>query len=62
VQNRLQALYEKLNVYQATGEDEPDGRYNLRTRAVTIAILRKLLNYNALEKAEKELAEWVSHH
>lgn len=61
VQNRLQALYEKLNVYQATGEDEPDGRYNLRTRAVTIAILRKLLNYNALEKAEKELAEWVSH-
>ncbi|WP_313615041.1 response regulator transcription factor [Agrobacterium sp.] len=62
VQNRLQALYEKLNVYQATGDDEPDGRYNLRTRAVTIAILRKLLNYNALEKAEKELAEWVSHH
>lgn len=62
VQNRLQALYEKLNVYQATGEDEPDGRYNLRTRAVTVAILRKLLNYNALEKAEKELAEWVSHH
>jgi DNA-binding NarL/FixJ family response regulator len=62
VQNRLQALYEKLNVYQATGEDEPDGRYNLRTRAVTIAILRKLLNYNALEKAEKELTEWVSHH
>jgi DNA-binding NarL/FixJ family response regulator len=62
VQNRLQALYEKLNVYQATGEDEPDGRYNLRTRAVTIAILRKLLNYNALEKAEKDLAEWVSHH
>lgn len=62
VQNRLQALYEKLNVYQAIGEEEPDGRYNLRTRAVTIAILRKLLNYNALEKAEKELAEWGSHH
>jgi DNA-binding NarL/FixJ family response regulator len=60
VQNRLQSLYEKLNVYQTTGDDEPDGRYNLRTRAVTVAILRKLLNYSALEKAEKELGEWAN--
>lgn len=59
VQNRLQSLYEKLNVHQAAGDDEAEGRYNLRTRAVTVAFLRKLLNYSALEKAERELAEWV---
>ncbi len=58
VQNRLQSLYEKLNVHQSTGEDEAEGRYNLRTRAITIAYLRKLLNYSALERAERELAEW----
>ncbi|KXG87177.1 response regulator transcription factor [Agrobacterium bohemicum] len=60
VQNRLQSLYEKLHVYQTSGEDEPDGRYNLRTRAVTVAFLRKLLNYSALERAEQELAQWTA--
>ncbi|MGV2021032.1 response regulator transcription factor [Agrobacterium sp. 22-223-1] len=59
VQNRLQSLYEKLNVHQAAGDDETEGRYNLRTRAVTVAFLRKLLNYSALERAERELAEWA---
>ncbi len=60
VQNRLQSLYEKLNVYQTWGDDEPDDRYNLRTRAVTVAFLRKLLNYSALERAEQELAHWTA--
>jgi len=60
VQNRLQSLYEKLNVYQTSGDDEPDDRYNLRTRAVTVAFLRKLLNYSALERAEQELAHWTA--
>jgi len=59
VQNRLQQLYEKLDVYQTAGEDGEEGRFNLRTRAITIAILRKLLNHNALEKAEAELAQWL---
>ena len=59
VQNRLQQLYEKLDVYQTAGEDGEEGRFNLRTRAITIAILRKLLNHNALEKAETELAQWL---
>jgi len=58
VQNRLQSLYEKLNVYQTNGEGEREGQYNLRTRAVTVAFLRKLLNYSALERAEQELAQW----
>lgn len=59
VQNRLQQLYEKLDVYQTVGEDGEEGRFNLRTRAITIAILRKLLNHNSLEKAEAELASWL---
>ncbi|QRM57268.1 response regulator transcription factor [Sinorhizobium sp. BG8] len=57
VQNRLQQLYDKLDVYQSAGEED-DGRFNLRARAVTVAFLRKLLNYSALERAEAELQEW----
>jgi DNA-binding NarL/FixJ family response regulator len=59
VQNRLQQLYEKLGVYQEKGESE-EGRFNLRARAVTVALLRKLLNYSALERADIELNDWIS--
>ncbi|OAP40124.1 two-component system response regulator [Sinorhizobium glycinis] len=59
VQNRLQQLYDKLDVYQAAADDQLDSRFNLRARAVTIALLRKLLNYNALERAEAELQDWL---
>ncbi len=59
VQNRLQRLYEKLEVYHPGGQTEEDNRFNLRARAVSIALLRKLLNYSALERAESELAEWL---
>lgn len=54
VQNRLQTLYEKLDVY-ALPEAREDGWYNLRMRAVTVALLRKVLNASALERAEREL-------
>ncbi len=56
VQNRLQQIYEKLDVYQAT---EGESRFNLRARAVTTAMLRKLLNYGAMERAEAELQDWL---
>ena len=59
IQNRLQQLYEKLGVYQEMGRTD-EGRFNLRTRAVTVALLRKLLNYSALERAEAELTEWLT--
>ncbi|MBM7331432.1 response regulator transcription factor, partial [Agrobacterium sp. S2] len=59
VQNRLQQLYEKLGVYQEKS-DSDEGRFNFRARAVTVALLRKLLNYSALERAEAELNEWLS--
>jgi DNA-binding NarL/FixJ family response regulator len=57
VQNRLQQLYEKLGVYQPTDRNHA---FNLRARAVSIALLRKLLNRNALEQAEAELQQWIS--
>ncbi|AFL51044.1 DNA-binding NarL/FixJ family response regulator [Sinorhizobium fredii] len=59
VQNRLQQLYDKLDVYQAAADDHLDGQFNLRARAVTVAFLRKLLNYSALERAEAELQDWL---
>ncbi|QDZ02272.1 response regulator transcription factor [Nitratireductor mangrovi] len=60
VQNRLQQLYDKLGVYQTSNSDHDDGRFNLRTRAVAVAVLRKLLNYSALERAENEQQEWLN--
>lgn len=56
VQNRLQGIYDKLDVYQSGAESQ----FNLRARAVTTAVLRKLLNYGALERAEAELQEWLA--
>lgn len=56
VQNRLQAIYDKLDVHA----DDETGRINLRARAVTTAILRKLLNHGALERAEGEMRDWLS--
>lgn len=60
VQNRLQQLYEKLGVYQSASDDHEEGRFNLRARAVTVAMLRKLLNYSALERAELDLEQWLA--
>lgn len=59
VQNRLQQIYDKLDVYQTSGHKTEEARFNLRARAVTTAFLRKLLNYGALERAEAELQDWL---
>ena len=58
MQNRLQQLYEKLGVYQPN-EGDAEARFNLRSRAVTVSLLRKLVNYTALERAEIELVRWL---
>lgn len=57
VQNRLQTIYEKLDVHAG---DDATGQFNPRGRAVANAMLRKLLNYGALEHGETELREWLS--
>lgn len=60
VQNRLQQLYEKLGAYQPADGHLGSYTYNLRARAVSIALMRKLLNRNAMEQAETELQQWLS--
>jgi DNA-binding NarL/FixJ family response regulator len=56
VQNRLQQLYEKLDVYDAAGNAN-GGWFNLRSRAVAVALSRKVLNTSAIERAERDLQE-----
>jgi DNA-binding NarL/FixJ family response regulator len=60
VQNRLRHIYEKLDVHQTESPHDDEARFNLRGRAVTTAILRKLLNYGAIERAEAELQDWLN--
>ena len=57
VQNRLQQLYEKLDVYESCGRNHEgsEGWFNLRMRAVAVALQRKVLNTSALERAERDL-------
>lgn len=57
VQNRLQQIYEKLDLHEGT--QAARGAYNLRARAVATALLRKLLNHGALERAEADLTDWL---
>ncbi|SHO66377.1 two component transcriptional regulator, LuxR family [Pseudoxanthobacter soli DSM 19599] len=59
VQNRLQQLYDKLGVYDSA-VDQAEEAFNLRTRALCIAFLRRLVNRTALEQAEVELAQWLA--
>jgi DNA-binding NarL/FixJ family response regulator len=59
VQNRLQQLYDKLDVYPSAEESGEDGVFNLRARAVATALLRKRLNVGAIEAAEAELRQWL---
>jgi DNA-binding NarL/FixJ family response regulator len=56
VQNRLQQLYEKLGVYEVS-EKGGEGRFNLRTRAVAVALSRRMLNASAIERADRDLRE-----
>jgi DNA-binding NarL/FixJ family response regulator len=59
VQNRLQSIYDKLGVHGGAGDRGDAGRYNLRGRAVSVAILRRLLNLPTLERAEADLRDWL---
>lgn len=56
VQNRLQQLYEKLDVYETPGQGR-EGWFNLRTRAVAVALSRRVLNASAIERAERDLRQ-----
>lgn len=53
-QNRLKSLYNKLDVSQ----DENKDSLNLRTRAVSVAMRRGLINSFELENEERAFQEW----
>jgi len=65
VQSRLKHLYEKLGVQHAAagerkgGERKGGATYNARTRAVSVALSRGLLNTGALHTGEEDLRDWL---
>lgn len=63
VESRLATLYDKLINESSTGtpsEAYDKLAYNPRTRAFCEALKRGLINADELEKAEAELAEWLT--
>ncbi|WP_062227010.1 response regulator transcription factor [Aureimonas frigidaquae] len=56
VQNRLQQIYDKLGIYQ---QDLPADAVNFRTRAVSLALLRRLINRAGLEEADADMRRWL---
>lgn len=63
VESRLATLYEKLFTENSAGtENESYDKlaYNPRTRAFCEALKRGLINSDELEKAETELADWLT--
>ena len=60
VQSRLNSLYGKLGVDQEQFQMEKVGEaFNLRNRAVAVALHRGLINAFELENEEKELQAWL---
>jgi DNA-binding NarL/FixJ family response regulator len=59
VQNRLLSLYDKLDV-EAQDQNEMGIVLNKRTRAVSSAIARKVINREGLITANKELSAWLA--
>lgn len=58
-QNRLKSLYSKLGVTHEHGENQNSDALNLRTRAISIAMRRGLLNNYNLEEEERLLQKWL---
>jgi len=62
VESRLATLYEKLFPMHSAGTDAEAYdklAYNTRTRAFFEALRRGLINSDELDKAERELADWI---
>jgi DNA-binding NarL/FixJ family response regulator len=60
VQSRLNSLYNKLGVDQEQFHGEKFGdAFNLRNRAVAVALRRGLINAFELEHEEKEFQSWL---
>jgi DNA-binding NarL/FixJ family response regulator len=61
VQSRLKSLYAKLGIDQEQHTSEELGEtLNMRTRAVSIALRRGLINKFEIEQEEAKLQQWLS--
>lgn len=58
VQNRLKCLYQKLGVDHLANDEET--LLNSRSRAVSIALQRGLLNAHELSREEASLGSWIT--
>jgi DNA-binding NarL/FixJ family response regulator len=62
-QNRLQHLYDKLGITSATGPAEKGpAMFNPRTRAIHLALVRGLINIDALRREQARLDAWLEQH
>jgi DNA-binding NarL/FixJ family response regulator len=59
VQSRLKVLYQKLGADRASAKDDLGDTYNSRSRAISIALTRGLLNAFELKEAEKAWQRWL---
>jgi DNA-binding NarL/FixJ family response regulator len=60
VQNRLRHVYEKLDVVSLDPEIGEVARYNSRTRAITYALERGLINSAVLREEEEKMTKWLA--
>ena len=61
VQNRLRSLYEKLGIDQSNITDKSSHELlNLRSRAISVALRRGLINQHELDAEEKEMQHWLN--
>lgn len=60
VQSRLKQLYEKLGIEQIQFDVDDSPTFNSRTRAVSIALARGLLNPDGMAVAEDSLNRWLN--
>lgn len=60
IQNRLQQIFDKLEISEEQGPGgEFSSYFNMRARVAAVALRKKLINYNSLELAEAELQRWL---
>ena len=60
VQSRLKHLYEKLGLNRSVTHSDIGPVFNSRTRALTVALSRGLLNVDGLASYELELEDWLA--
>lgn len=59
-QARIRHLYEKLGIAFDEGDGDSNSVFNMRTRAIYLALARGLINVDALRREQENLDAWLS--